>query len=213
MFQDDPANGFVNPSTYSGHPGAGWNATSNGIEHNNQCLLDLLNAWTSFNINLGQLDWNMPIYFKPAFAGGKKLYTRTVGTNNPWEFSGTWTVPNPATKPPSVGIDSPSANATVTGTVTISGWALDNTITNESNIQTLKVYIDGNYLGPATTGLSHPSACVTSPGRAGCPNVGFSASWNTTYSGAGAHVIMIMAIDADSPTGLRTVAERTVYVN
>jgi len=96
--------------------------------------------------------------------------------------------------PPSVHIDSPSTNATVSGTVTVSGWAIDNTAT----IGSVQVQVDGTAVGTATYGIQRTDVCAVFSGRPGCPNVGFTYQLNTALLSPGTHIITVVATDTDA---------------
>lgn len=80
---------------------------------------------------------------------------------------------------PTVVIDSPHPAAALSGTTTISGWALDSVAGIGTAISDVQVKVDGVVVGNATYGISRPDACAAYPGRPGCPNVGFTYSLNT----------------------------------
>ncbi len=101
------------------------------------------------------------------------------------------------TGPPSVDIDAPGPAATVSGTVTIAGWAIDNTSTIGSAISKVQVFVDGTLAGNAIYGISRPDVCALWPGRPGCPNVGYTYQWNTSALAAGQHTITVSATDSD----------------
>jgi hypothetical protein len=85
--------------------------------------------------------------------------------------------------------------AAANGTVTLSGWALDNSASGTA-IHSAGIVIDGVSVGNATYGASRPDICGLFPGRPGCPNVGF------TYSGplgAGTHTISVVATNSSIP--------------
>jgi sugar lactone lactonase YvrE len=109
--------------------------------------------------------------------------------------------------PPSVWIDSPVAGAAVSGTITVSGWAMESRAAVGTAIGSVQVFVDGTAVGNATYGLSRPDVCYVYPGRAGCPNVGFSFALNTAALSAGSHTITVQATDSSSPpdTGSATV--------
>ncbi len=69
----------------------------------------------------------------------------------------------PAATPPSVHIDSPTAGATVSGIVTVSGWAIDNTSAPSAAISSVQVLVDGNKVGEAAYGASRPDICALYP--------------------------------------------------
>ncbi len=109
---------------------------------------------------------------------------------------------------PSVVIDSPGAGSAVSGTVTVVGWAIDNTVSVGTAIKTVQVFVDGNSVGIATYGLSRSDVCTAYPGRAGCPNVGYSFALNTGTLTSGSHTITVAATDSDATplTGSANVA-------
>ena len=108
---------------------------------------------------------------------------------------------------PSVQIDMPASGATVSGTATVAGWAIDNVSTVGTAIGSVQVLVDGTPVGAATYGVSRPDVCAAYPGRAGCPNVGFSYSLNTATLAPGSHTITVTTTDSASPpdTGSTTV--------
>jgi hypothetical protein len=98
---------------------------------------------------------------------------------------------------PTVWIDTPTQGSTVSGTVTISGWALDNASVVGTAISSVQVKVDGSVVGTATYGFSRPDVCAVYPGRPGCPNVGFSYSLDTSRLSTGTHTITVIATDSD----------------
>ena len=100
---------------------------------------------------------------------------------------------------PTVHIDSPAQGATISGTVTVSGWAIDNDSAVGTAISSVHVLVDGTSVGTATYGVSRPDVCAAYPGRLGCPNVGYTYSLNTATLAAGSHTIMVTATDSASP--------------
>jgi len=96
---------------------------------------------------------------------------------------------------PAVAIDSPVAGILSTGTVVVSGWALDNVTSAGTAISNVKVLVDGTVVGTANYGISRVDACTAYPGRPGCPNVGYSLTINL---GPGAHTITVSATDSDA---------------
>jgi hypothetical protein len=103
---------------------------------------------------------------------------------------------NASGPPPSVYIESPVPNATLTGMATIGGWALENTGTvGPSAVSSVTVFVDGLQVGTAVYGLSRPDVCGVFPGRLGCPNVGWIYSLNIATLTAGSHVLKVVATD------------------
>ena len=88
----------------------------------------------------------------------------------------------------------------VSGTATVTGWALDSTVSVGAPIGSVVVKVDGNVMGNATYGLSRGDVCTAYPGRAGCPNVGYSYALDTTGLTAGAHTLTVVATATDSST-------------
>src|ERR1017187_8881166 len=117
--------------------------------------------------------------------------------------------------PPYVNIDSPAPSAAISGTVTVSGWALDNTFAVGSAINhgSVQVKVDGVLVGTATYGIGRQDVCNVYPGRLGCPNVGFTYSLDTSVFSAGTHTITVSATDTDDPTRDTGSASVTVTVS
>ena len=125
----------------------------------------------------------------------------TDSSGNPLASNITWTFTTAAAftpGPPSVFIDSPKAGGTVSGTVSVLGWAVDNTSGIGTAIGSLQVLVDGAKVGNATYGLNRADVCAAYPGRPGCPNVGFSYSLNTATLSAGSHTLAVSATDTDN---------------
>ena len=107
---------------------------------------------------------------------------------------------------PSLHIDAPAPGATVSGTVTVAGWAIDNALTVGTPIGSVQVLVDGTAVGAAIYGYSRPDVCAAYPGRPGCPNVGYSYALNTAALAAGSHTIMVTATAIGSAeTGSTTI--------
>ncbi len=92
--------------------------------------------------------------------------------------------------------DSPSTTGSVSGTISIGGWAIS---ANES-ITSVNLAVDGVPVSPAVYGISRPDVCAVYSGRAGCPNVGWSSSIVTTRFADGAHQLQITAASAQTNT-------------
>ena len=99
---------------------------------------------------------------------------------------------------PAVWIDAPTPTSTVSGMVTVSGWALDSASAVGTAISSVQVKVDGSVVGAAAYGLSRADVCAVYPGRPGCPNVGYSYSLNTSTLTAGTHTITVAATDSDA---------------
>jgi hypothetical protein len=122
-------------------------------------------------------------------------------------MSSSWSTTFQTIVAPSVIIDSPTAGATVFGTVTIAGWTIDNTSAVGTAISSVQVLVDGATVGTATYGISRPDVCNAYPGRPSCPNVGFAYQLNTALLSPGQHKITVTATDSDGTpdTGLASV--------
>ena len=111
---------------------------------------------------------------------------------------------------PSVAIDTPAAGATVSGTILVGGWAIDNVteVGTAINPTSLQVKVDGVLMGTALYGGARPDVCNVYPGRPGCPNVGFNFELNTSGLAPGSHTITVFATDTDiiPDTGFASVA-------
>jgi Bacterial Ig domain/Beta-propeller repeat/Viral BACON domain/Putative binding domain, N-terminal len=101
-------------------------------------------------------------------------------------------------KPPTVYIDSPVPGSTVTGTLNMGGWAINNAATIGSAISGVQVQVDGITVGNAAYGGSRPDVCAAFPGRPNCPNVGFTYSLNTSTLSPGTHTISVVATSSDA---------------
>src|SRR5437588_9864763 len=123
--------------------------------------------------------------------------TATDSDGAPDSGSASVTVTVQAT-PPTVWIDGPSQGSTVSGAVTIFGWAMDNASAVGTAISIVQVKVDGTVVGTATYGSSRPDVCAVYPGRPGCPNVGYSFSLDTSTLSAGSHTITVTATDNDA---------------
>ena len=129
---------------------------------------------------IAYLDANNTVVFQgqPAL-----LNALTTGPNAPYNGS------------PIVYVDSMASGAAVIGTVTISGWAIDNTTAIGAGIATVQVTVDGIVVGNATYGSPRPDVCAAYQGRPGCPNVGFTYQLDTTSLSAGTHTLGVVALD------------------
>jgi hypothetical protein len=107
-------------------------------------------------------------------------------------------VSNQPPMPPSIHIDFPAQGNSVSGTVSLSGWAVDNTSFIGTAIGSVQVLVDGQPVGIATYGVNRPDVCAAYPGRPGCPNVGFAFEWNTAGLSSGTHTVTVSATDTDA---------------
>ena len=78
------------------------------------------------------------------------------------------------------------------------GMGVDKASAVGTAISSVQFKVDGTVLGTASYGLSRPDVCAVSPGRPGCPNVGYSYSLNTSTLSVGTHTITVTATDSDT---------------
>jgi hypothetical protein len=130
--------------------------------------------------------------------GSHTLKVAATDSSANTSFAQTTFVAHPQPQP-SVYIESPVANATLSGTVAIGGWAIENTSTvGPAAISLVTVAVDGMQVGTATYGISRPDVCGVFPGRPGCPNVGWSYNLNVSGLATGAHTLTVTATDASA---------------
>lgn len=111
--------------------------------------------------------------------------------------------------PPFGWLDSPAANASVSGTVSVHGWALDN-----KSVAAVEMIVDGGAPIQLNYGTSRPDVCMVWPGYPACShgNVGFQGSLNTSALGANpcGHAIEIRA--TDNQGNARVIARQRFYL-
>ena len=90
--------------------------------------------------------------------------------------------------PPTGSTDAPSSGATVSGLISVSGWALD-----DVSVSKVEVLVDRSVDGVATYGSPRPDVVGTFPHAP--PNIGFSYSLDTTKYPDGQHRINVRTTD------------------
>jgi Big-like domain-containing protein len=90
--------------------------------------------------------------------------------------------------PPFGILDTPKMDEKVTGTITLSGWAFDNT-----QVSRIDVLVDGTAVGTATYGKSRPDVASAYPYAAVA--TGFEFDLNTRRYANDLHEIVIQAAD------------------
>lgn len=108
--------------------------------------------------------------------------------------SSTWTAPfkvnNSSADPFQLHMDQPSASSPAfSGPANFSGWA----VSSVGAVTSIAVSIDGVSYGNATYNVNRPDVCTALPGRAGCPNVGWTYVLDTTQLASGTHSFAITA--------------------
>jgi hypothetical protein len=192
---------------------------------NSLCELDL--SRTTWRRLGNDMLIDMRLLFRPAFAGNKGIYLRIPATGyNPYPNGiaaaqyAAWT--SPGYSSPNVNITSPSANASVSGTTQLTGWALDNISGPQTPINKVEVFVDGAKVGDAQRNQAVPNGvtnyCSQYPDQTGispgwdCPNFGWTYPWNTTAASNGDHLIRIVVTDSDPTPGV-TFVERHFTVS
>lgn len=104
--------------------------------------------------------------------------------------------------PPLVAVTSPISGAIVSGSVTVSGYALDTFSSGATAIFSVQVWLDGSFVANATYGVNDPSACTPYPGAPGCPNVGFTYQFQTSSLTNGPHSMDFYALDSNTPANI-----------
>jgi len=178
---------------------------------NLRCRTDVrLNSVSTGSTSPVQVNWYMGMLFNAGYYGRTlSVWAQEVHSDNthgPWQNYYQFIVP-PAQAPdgyldvPTDPIMNPPPTA---GSITISGWAIDNKIRPESPITAVKIYVDGVFIGNAGLGGSRPDVCSSNPQRwpysINCPNVGFSMPWNSTSVANGVHTMRVDIYDSDTPT-------------
>ena len=114
---------------------------------------------------------------------------------------------------PVVQIETPLANAPVAGTITVSGWALNqDSPTGIDPVTSVRVLQNDSFIGYATYGLPRADICAPFPGRPNCPNVGFTYQLAISpYANSGPLKISVLANDSNTPV-LTGTASTTVNI-
>jgi Cep192 domain 4/HYDIN/CFA65/VesB-like, Ig-like domain/Abnormal spindle-like microcephaly-assoc'd, ASPM-SPD-2-Hydin len=101
-----------------------------------------------------------------------------------------FTVDNLASTGMRIDIDNPnSSSGHLSGLTAIGGWAIDDT----AAIATVEILVDGVSVGDASYGNVRNDVCSVFPGRAGCPDVGWSMFLDTTQLSNGSHELQVTA--------------------
>lgn len=113
--------------------------------------------------------------------------TGTTASGQSSTISTAFTVKNlTSANPLKLNIDSPNAQSTpFSGMASFAGWA----VSDNGSITSVQIFVDGVARGAAQYGVDRPDVCAAYPGRAGCPNVGWSFSLDTTLLTNGAHTL------------------------
>ncbi|GAA0179314.1 hypothetical protein SH2C18_22060 [Clostridium sediminicola] len=107
-------------------------------------------------------------------------------------------------KEPKICLDFPRLNTEMNSDFLVSGWAL-----NDSGVKEVKIYVDGEYTGNATSGLARPDVDGVYPGYKDGNESGYSYEVDVDVLSAGIHNIKIQSIGNDG-TSVETVREVNV---
>jgi len=107
-------------------------------------------------------------------------------------------VSNPPPAPPTAAppvifgsLDTVQSQTTVTGTIQVSGWALDTAY----HVASVAVSVDGVFAYNALYGGNRQDACSSRSTGTDCPNVGFNSLLDTSTIGNGVHTIAVTITD------------------
>lgn len=110
-----------------------------------------------------------------------------------------------ANLPPFGFLDYPGEDASVSGAITVNGWALDN-----KGVVSIEAIIDGGTPVPLIYGTNRSDVCIVYPQYANCDNVGFEGTVDLTGLTTCPHLLEINAIDSDG--NQRIIARQRIYV-
>ncbi|HTU44542.1 MAG TPA: hypothetical protein VMF91_05745 [Bryobacteraceae bacterium] len=149
--------------------------------------------------------WNLVVDTTQLADGRHKIaVTGTTTTGQSSTISSTFTVKNLTTSNAlHAYIDfAGNPSTTFSGTASFTGWAL----ADNGAITSVQILVDGVARGSAQYGISRPDVCGGYPSGVGCPNVGWTFSFDTSVLTNGPH---ILAADATSSTGEHGTVEAT----
>jgi len=118
------------------------------------------------------------------------------------------TVPSNTNAIPIGFLDFPVSDETVSGSIEIVGWALD-----EIKIDRVEIYLDDQYIGNATLGTPRPDVERDYPGRPGTPNFGYIFVLDTTSQTNGPHSIEAIAINSSGNKSPLIPGMKTITIN
>ena len=97
---------------------------------------------------------------------------------------------------PSFGtIDAPGSGATVSGVLSVDGWAVD-----DRGVARIEILLDGEAIGLAQYGGSRQDVDMDYPGLPNAPHFGFRFDMDTTLFTNGLHVLEVVAADTSGAT-------------
>ncbi len=111
----------------------------------------------------------------------------TVFPETPISF----TIPGTANRVPTGALDAPTANAILSGSVTVRGWAYD----PDGTVTSARLIVNGVVLATLRLVEPRPDICATLPEVKACPNIGFETTLDTTLLRNGLNSLYIQVVD------------------
>ena len=142
-----------------------------------------------------QIPWTYTLNTAQVADGAHTLGVIAVGADRTYSISSaTFQVANWSTSEPTlIYVDTPNAaNPLLSGLVTFRGWAFN----SNSVMSGLTISIDGGLPVSAIYGASRPDVCAVYGNQQGCPNVGWTLPFDTTYLTNGSHTMAVAATTA-----------------
>ncbi len=125
-----------------------------------------------------------------------------LGSKSTIETEAAWLDQN---LPPFGWLDGPTADQSVSGSFSVSGWVLDN-----KGISVMEAIIDGSQVSALSHGNARSDVCLVWPAYPGCPNAGFTGNVNVSGLSACQHLLEIRATDTDG--NQRIIARQRIVV-
>ncbi len=171
---------------------AGWFNSAGGVVANSIARWDGT-SWHPLGSGLGYPGWNAHVSTL-AFVPDGSLYVGgdfTTAGGKPSSRIARWATPNVIAP-----IEQPGAGTFVTGTVVLSGFAIDLASTSGTGIDRVHIYLDGPFgtgtiIGGATYGLDRPDVAAQYGARFG-PS-GWELPWDTSAIAPGVHTLTLYA--------------------
>ena len=137
---------------------------------------------------------SVSVAFTPSIPGAETasvaIADNAVGSPQTISLTGTGIIPGN----PTVYIDTPSSlSGPFEGLASFVGWAVD----NYSPIVSVNAIVDGAPRGAAAYGANRADVCQSMPHGDGCPNVGWTLTFDTGLISNGSHSLSMTATTAD----------------
>jgi polysaccharide biosynthesis protein PslG len=139
------------------------------------------------------------------------VYARNVSIAAPTATPVVPATPTSTPRPvgyPAGGLDSPSDGLAVTGSVTLSGWAIDQADPTSTGVDRVRILVDGAYRADAQYGLSRPDIAAGYGSRFGAS--GYRYTLDLTGLAAGSHTLEAHAHSV--VTGAEAIDRRAIVV-